>query len=341
MTIACGLAVLAALCGPIFPEPPRLGSPPGQLIALGGGHPGAMALARSGLWVTVYGGRGRSRVVGVDPDTRRVFARVPVHGSPFYVTAGRDAVWVTGNSTRRDDVLYRIDPVTGRVAATVELPGHFAGPLALGSRGLWILVASKRVSRQWLVEVDTRTNAVLRRVLLGAVGSHYVERLDVGRRFIWLLVVRLGRTSELPGDVLRLDPRSGRITARINAEALGMEVGPGGMWITGCVRCRARPRTDFAQRVDTRLKQPAGARIAVRGTSFGPLWVGRERVWFAGYDRSERTIAFSLDPESGEIERLLRVSPTLYSGMAFDRQRRALWVARAAGGVLRVDLAER
>ena len=341
MAIACGLAVLAAFCGPVFPQPPPVSSPPRELIALRGGVPGEMALARSGLWVSVYAGRRHNRVVGVDPDRRRVFARVPLRGSPFYLAAGRHAVWVTGNFVRRDDVLYRIDPSAERVVATIPLPGRYAGRIALGRRGLWVLTANGDVSRQWLVKVDTRTNAVVRRVPLPGVGPRYVEALDVGRGFVWLLAVRVGRTRELPGDVLRFDPRSNRITARIDAEALGMELGPGGMWITGCLACRARPRTDFAQRIDLNSMRPAGPRIGLRGIAFGPLFVGRERVWFGGYDESERAIAFSLDPESGRIERLLRASPTLYSGMSFDGHRHALWVARAPGGILRVDLADR
>jgi hypothetical protein len=338
MALACGLAVLAALCGPIFPDLPPSTAPPPEPIALGGGHPGALALAKSALWVTVYGGRGRSRVVAVDRITRRVVARVPVHGSPFYVAAGRDAVWVTGNSTRRDDVLYRIDPVAARVVATIPLPGHFAGRVAAGPLGLWILATNREGTREWLVKIDTDSNVVGRAVELPTVTA---EDLAVGNRFVWLLALRAGRIGELPGDVLRFDPHVGRVTGRIDAEALAMRRGAGGLWISACVECGQYRRTYFAQRVDTRASRLAGAGIAVRGMAFGPLLVGREHVWFAGIARAGPTVAFSLDPRSGKIERLLDIGRLVYSGMAFDRQRRALWVSRAAGGVLRVDLAKR
>jgi hypothetical protein len=69
--------------------------------------------------------------------------------------------------------------------------------------------------------------------------------------------------------------------------------------------------------------------------------VGRRLVWFGGYGRSGGPIAFSVEPESGQIERFVRLGRFDYSGMAFDPHRRALWVAKASGGVLRVDLARR
>jgi hypothetical protein len=341
MGITCGLAALAAFCGPVFPAVPPLSSPPTHLVALGGGVPGAMALSQSGLWVTVYGGRGQNRVVGVNPGTNRVFARAPVRGSPFYIAAGRGAVWVTGNSTRRGDVLQRIDPVARRVVASVQLPGRFAGPIAVGHRSVWVIATNHDVTRQWLVRIDRATDRVARSVLLGAVRPWYVEDLDVSEGVVWLLATRVGRVRQLPGDVLRFDPRTNRITARIKARALGMEVGSGGLWITACLDCRHRPRTDFAQRVDTRRNRPVGPRTAVRGVSFGPLFVARDRVWFGGYGPSEDPIAFNLDSESGQIERFLRVGRFSYSGMALDSHERTLWVARAAGGVLRVDLTDR
>jgi streptogramin lyase len=237
-------------------------SPPTELIHLGGGHPGATALADGSVWVTVYGGRGRNRVVGIDPATGRVKARIPVPGGPFYIAASDSAVWVTGNFTRRGDVLHRLDPVAKRVVATIPLPGRFAGPVAVGSRSVWVLATNHDVTRQWLVRIDSATNEIVRSVPLGAVKPWYVEDLDVSRGFVWLLAVRVGKQRNLPGDVVRFDPRANRVTARIKAEAIGMEAGPGGMWVTGCVDCgSARRRAGSAQRVDLRASRVVGPRL--------------------------------------------------------------------------------
>jgi hypothetical protein len=340
MRSACAL-LLAATCGcseTVFVEPPPATSPPKRLIALGGGHPGALALAKTGLWVTVYGGRGRNRLVRIDPVTRRVTARIPVRGSPFYVAARGDAVWVTGNSRPHDDVLYRVDPRKERVVATIPLPGYYAGPMAADRRGLWLLASNRQATRRWLVRVNAR-NRVVRRTPLDVVDP---AQVTVGQGFVWLVALRLGRRDSLPGDVLRFDPRANRVTARIKARAYSVAFGKAGMWLTGCVHCPDRRRRfDFAQRVDARALRVVGPRIAIRGVAFCPLHIGAKRAWFGGYDRRDRTIAFSLDLPSGRIERFLSVSRLPHSGMAFDRKRHVLWVSRAAGGVLRVDLADR
>jgi hypothetical protein len=339
MMLAATLAALAtAFGGPVFPQVPPATSAPGQLIALGGGHPGAMALAESGLWVTVYGGPGGSRVVRIDPATGRVTARIPVRGSPFYVAARGDAVWVTGNSRRHDDVLYRVDPRTERVVATIPLPGYYAGPIAADRRGLWLLASSGEVTRRWLVRVNAR-NRVVRRTPLDVADP---AQVTVGQGFVWVVARRLGRRDSLPGDVLRFDPRADRVTARIKARAYSVALGRAGMWLSGCVHCfDRRRRFDFAQRVDTRALRVVGPRIAIRGVSFSPLYVGAGSVWFGGYDREDKTIAFDLDQDSGQIGRFLSVSEVVHSGMAFDRQRHVLWVSRAAGGVLRAEVADR
>ena len=278
--------LLAAVClGAVSVDggpPPAVEVPARERIAVGG-HPGRMALGAGALWVTVYG---PNRVVRVDPDLRRVTARIPVRGGPFEIAAGAGAVWVTGNVTRGDDVLHRIDARTRRVD-TIALPGRFAGPIAVSRGAVWAIAADHEVTRQWLVRVDPATGAVVGTVRLGAVGRRYVEGLAAGRRFVWLLAPRVGRRSLLPGDVLRFDPRVNRVTARIGARALGMAVGPGGLWVSGCFHCRERRRTDYAQRIDTRALRPVGARIAVPGGAFGPLYAGGEAAWFGGYDSSD------------------------------------------------------
>ena len=54
----------------------------------------------------------------IDPETRRVVARIPVGAGPLAVAAGAGAVWVTN---RDDRTLSRIDPRTNRVARTIRL----------------------------------------------------------------------------------------------------------------------------------------------------------------------------------------------------------------------------
>jgi DNA-binding beta-propeller fold protein YncE len=306
-----------------------------------GGHPGEIALVRGRPWVTVYGRRDRGRVVRIDTATNRVTARVRLRGSPFEIAAGAGGVWVTGNFSRGQDVLHRIDPGAGRVVATIALPGRYAGALAVGTGSVWVVVLDRRGSAYSLARVDPSTNRVAETWPVVAARGRYVTRIAVGRGAVWLLALRLGRRWEKPGDVIRFDPGAGRAVATIDAAALTMGLGPGGLWVTGCTVCGAHRTSYFARRIDTGSNQLVGTRIVKPGIAFGPLFVGKVRVWFGGYDKAGRPIAFRVDPRTGRTDRLVGLGSVIYSSMAFDRRAHRLWVARAPGGVLRVDLAGR
>jgi YVTN family beta-propeller protein len=323
---------------PIFPERPPATSPRTAAVDVGG-HPGRIALAESGLWVTVYGGR-RNKVVRIDPETNRVTARIAVRGGPFEIATASGAVWVTGNFRRGDDVLHRIDPRTERVVGTIRLPGRYAGAVAAGRRAVWVVASDRTAGASSLVEVDPSTNTIVSAVPLMAA-RRWVTDLALARGDLWLLALKLGRHGELPGDMLRFDPDTQRVTAVVEAKALSVGTGPGGVWASGCIECGVHRRSFFAQRIDTRSNESAGPRIALRRVGFGPLFVGRKSVWFGGYEQASETIAFSLDRERGRIERFLRLGSVLHTGMAVDPRRHQLWVARATGEVLRVDLPDR
>jgi hypothetical protein len=109
-----------------------------------------------------------------------------------------------------------------------------------------------------------------------------------------------------------------------------MRTGPGGLWISGCVDCDEHRDSYFAQEVDTDANAQSGPRIAVENVSLGPLFVGEDSVWFAGYARHSQTVALRLDPENQAIEEFLRVGDFLHSGMAFDAENAAIWITRAA-----------
>jgi hypothetical protein len=334
-TVGACLALLAATCTgaePVYLKRPPAVTPRPVAVDVGG-HPGRLVVDETGVWVTVFR-QGPDHVVRVDSRTNRVTARVPVRGGPFAIAAGAGALWVTGNFSRRDDVLYRIDPKTNGVAATIGLPGRYAGKLAATDGGVWVVVTGRHATSSSLVRIDPGTNAVARIVPLPR--GRWVDGIAVDDDAVWLLALRAGPNGELPGDVLRLDPRTYRMTTTIDADALTMGLGEGGLWATGCVDCGVHRRTYFAQRLDL-----MSVRLAVRRVGFGLLFAGRERVWFGGYENASATIAFRLDPARRRIDRFLRIGRFYNSGMAFDRDSRTLWVARATGDVLRLPVAGR
>jgi DNA-binding SARP family transcriptional activator/DNA-binding beta-propeller fold protein YncE len=67
------------------------------------------------VWVVCYWDQ---QLLRIDPDTRRVVARIPIGAGPLSVAAGNGGVWVTNRDDRN---IMRIDPRTNKVVATIPL----------------------------------------------------------------------------------------------------------------------------------------------------------------------------------------------------------------------------
>jgi YVTN family beta-propeller protein len=297
------------------------------------GHPGNIVAADEGVWAAV----GAGTVVRIDPATNRVAATVPIHGYPDELAVGDGSVWVTSGVDAGADVLTRIDPGTNRVVATISLPGSYAGPVAAGGGAVWLVLIDRDSRAGSLVRIDRETNEVGARIPLDAGRARFgFDELAVGHRAVWLLALT---GLDGPGKLLRFDPRTNRLVARVSADALNTVVGPGGLWITGCVDCDEHRDTFFAQEIDTDTNAPVGPRIVVPRVASGPIFVGDDSVWFAGYGRDGHTVAFSLDPDSHAVDEFLEVGNFVQTGAAFDAANAAIWIARAApAAVIRVDL---
>jgi hypothetical protein len=263
-------------------------------------------------------------VVRIDPETNRIAASVPVEGDPYELAAGEGSVWVVGNSEEHGDVLHRIDPRINRVVATMAFPRDSTGPIAAGEGAVLLVLGDQAGIR--LARIEPHGSRVEASVPLVRMPG-YVDGIATGRDGVWVLT-HSETVRERPGDVTQVDPKTNRVEAIVPAEALSLSAGPGGVWASGCVDCDEH-RDTFAQEIHSDAGRPAGPRMAVRNVSFGPLFVGDEAVWFSGYARSSGTVIFRLDPESRAIEELLRVGDFLHSGVAFDADNAAIWIARA------------
>jgi YVTN family beta-propeller protein len=323
-----------------FTSPAAIATPSTAAIEVGG-VPGEIVVADSGVWATISRNEKDSEVVRIDPATNRVAATVPVEGNPFEIAAAGDSVWVTGNFADGGDLLHRIDPETNEVVATLSFPGSYAQPLAAGEGSVWLLLTDRGERSVSLARIDPESNAVAATVpiVLGREVS-YVDGLIAAHGAVWVLALGTGGGGyEGPGDILRFDPDSSRVEATIRAEALSMGSGQGGLWVSGCVDCDEHRDSYFAQQIDTRANAPTGPRMAVDNVGFGPLFVGEDSVWFSGYGHDEDTIAFRMDPGTHAIEEFLPVGDFYHSGMAFDEEHQAIWIARAApASVVRVDI---
>ena len=90
------------------------GSDVAENVEVSGG-PLGVATGAGGVWVVVYWSR---ELVRIDPETRRVRARIPVGDGPLAVAVGAGSVWVTNRSS---STITRIDPSTDKVVATIPL----------------------------------------------------------------------------------------------------------------------------------------------------------------------------------------------------------------------------
>jgi streptogramin lyase len=108
--------------------------------------PLSIATGNGSVWVLTFTGM----LIRVDPETRRVLARIkigitgppgPSSYEPLSVAVGAGAVWVTD---RADDSIAQINPRTNTLIRTISLGSLEAVPcdIAATTHALWVTIAS-------------------------------------------------------------------------------------------------------------------------------------------------------------------------------------------------------
>jgi serine/threonine-protein kinase len=105
-----------------------------ETVRVGAG-PLGIAAGEGAIWVVTYWNR---RLVRIDPETRRVLARIPVGAGPLSVAVGAGSVWVTNRDER---TVTRVDPRTGKVARTIHLDSAPYG-IRHGHGRIWVTTQS-------------------------------------------------------------------------------------------------------------------------------------------------------------------------------------------------------
>ena len=281
------VAVFAVVVVRERPEPvaPRI---VGEM-RIGGAPTGAVGFDGR-IWVIDSSAR---RIVGIDPDARRVTARVASGGQPQFVAAAADGgLWVHGGRSGSDDAtVSRIDPDAGRVTARVPVGAD--GPMTVGGGFVWAAAwaAVDNRPREGLYRIDARTLRTLPRIPLTGV-----DDLAAGGGSVWAL------TST--GTLVRLDARSGRIERRwpqvsvasgVSAGARALAADPDGAWLL------STPQFD-----EGTITRYAGARVErtlpLAPSALPVLAVTRDGLWTAhGDDLRDRYRLTRLDPASGRV----------------------------------------
>jgi DNA-binding beta-propeller fold protein YncE len=308
------------------PTAPTLEASPAVAISP---EPGVPAVAAGAVWVP---SSADGTVLRIDPATRSATATIaavaPAPARPACDTfsacgyintalgAGTD-LWVTCDACGE---VARIDTTTNRVVARVAVPPR-PGGLALGGGFLWAFhTLDSTVSR-----IDPATGSVATFSVPGVEGAG----IAFSRGSVWLL------SSARPSQVLRLDPRTLSVQARVPLNPSGQQHPLKEAW--GLVGDEARlwaadPNYNMVTEIDPATN---AVRRRVRGISqspmdqpFGIALAGND-VWVATRSGVNR-----IDERTGEIRGAIWL-PSAGSGLigvAFGLG--AAWVSHYDRGTL-------
>jgi YVTN family beta-propeller protein len=181
--------------------------------------PKGIAVSPGAVWVVNAGDPSVSRI---DPATNRVVTKIRIGpkraccAEHMSVIASPRAVWVAvthGNS------IVRIDPATNRVVATERVGYPPCGSLAADETMVWSSAGS--CGGDVVARIDSRTHK-----LTAKLAARQPVGVELAFGSVWVAV-------EGSGNVDQLDPRTGRLVARLHIVGLPVRlgVGFGSVWV--------------------------------------------------------------------------------------------------------------
>jgi DNA-binding beta-propeller fold protein YncE len=181
-------------------------------------QPTGLAVAPGAVWVAAAGGPSIARI---DPATNRVVATLRVGpraaccSEHMSLTAGPGAVWVAVPNANK---IVRVDPARNRVVTTVKLPYTPCAFLVADRLGVW---SAGGGCADVVARIDARTNRVASKVY-----EPHAVGLGLFRGSVWTAVID-------SANVDRIDPRTGRLVARLHVGGtpVRLGVGFGSIWV--------------------------------------------------------------------------------------------------------------
>jgi hypothetical protein len=312
------------------------------LVEEGGrGGIGGVAVGAGSAWVGVQRG-GTSSVARIDLATNEVLAEIPVRGTPWRkrIAATDEAVWAASTGT-----LERIDPATNAVIAKVDLQGRPVSAIAADSNAVWAVAITEPTDEggEWtgtLVRVDPATNEVVAEIALGSQVAGYEDEVMLGAGSVWVLGVRWfeREDAEYGSDLIRVDPTTNTIAARIPVGGFHMAMGADEVW----VRFPADGVFDTSgeswlwTRVDIRTNEPSEP---FEFDDHGLRLVTPEALWSVGYDEQQSVQVIRFDPETLEVAVRSEPIPSLFHTAVIDPASTTVWVS-AVWNLVRLDIVD-
>lgn len=251
-------------------------------------------LASSGgsIWA---GGLTLGDVIQIDPGTGKVVRRLNVGARVFNLASAPGAVWAVANLT---STATRIDTRTGKVTATVRV-GNGPYDIEWGFGSAWVTnglsgtvsrITGKKVVKT--IKAGTEPNG------LAAIG-----------RYLWV-------TDHTGGKLLRIDPRTNRITGSV---AL-----PGADWVTGLgSSLYVSQETNVVSRVDARTLKVTGS-VKTKRNPLGSAIVAGQ-LWVPCIDSNAIVV---VDPVTMRVVRSIAGGPSPIVVLPVGR---AVWVSHTTG----------
>jgi streptogramin lyase len=213
-----------------------------------------LAAGAGSVWV---GGMQTGSVLRLDPKTGRVVQRIKAGERIFNLAEAPGAVWAVANIS---STAVRIDTGTGKVTTRVRV-GYSPYDVEWGFGSAWVSNAG---------------DGTVSRITNGKV----VKTIQVGTEPNGLAAYRgsLWVTDHTLGKVVRIDPRTNRVTATLKV--------PGADWITGFGgSIYVSQETNGIARIDVRSLEVTG-RAPVARNPLGSAIVGA-RLWVPCIDANE------------------------------------------------------
>jgi hypothetical protein len=269
---------------------------------------------------------GSSRQAETVPGSGVVGSAVAV-GEPGHgvggIAVGEGAVWV-GTWDRRGGIVLRLDQESGEPVQTVRVP-HGGGDVTVAPGAVWtagvvcvgrhpedpedVCLTEPRVSR--IDPASGRVVATIRIPLPPGVGRDTAlpSGVAVADGAVWVAVSWDART----GEVLRIDPRTNAIAARIQTGGFVGELRPGAgsLWVLSHREYTDETKVKGASllRIDKSTNEvvatPIREELSLLGGDLIPpvLAAGEDAVWVTSPTAAHPRQAFRVDTETNQAAR--------------------------------------